>query len=215
MQGDGTAMQKQVEKSHYEFGRYVKKRRWSSIWHQLDEVIKLSPQQVLEIGPGPGLFKATASVLGLQVETLDIDPELHPDHVASVFEMPFADSSYDVVCAFQMLEHLPWDDSKRAFREMARVAKDGIVISLPDAAIRWPMSVHVPKIGRVDMLIPRPFFRPRVHKFDGEHYWEINKVGYPLSKVQEELFSCSGIRFQKTYRVHENPYHRFFVLKKA
>ena len=208
-------MQKQVEKSHYEFGRYVHKPRWTSMWHQLDEVTKLNPNHVLEIGPGPGLFKATAKALGLHTETLDIDPELNPDHVASVFEMPFADSSYDVVCAFQVLEHLPWDDSKRAFREMARVAKVGLVISLPDAATRWPMSVHVPKIGKVDVLIPRPSFRPRVHKFDGEHYWEINKAGYPLSKVQEELFLFPGISLDKSYRVPENPYHRFFVLSKT
>ena len=208
-------MKKQVEKSHYEFGRYVHKRRWTSMWHQLDEVTKLKPKKVLEIGPGPGLFKATAQALGLHVETLDIDPELNPDHVASVFEMPFADSSYDVVCAFQMLEHLPWDDSKRAFREMARVAKVGLVISLPDAATRWPMSVHVPKIGKVSILIPSPSLGPRVHKFDGEHYWEINKAGYPLSKVEKELLSFPGICLDKSYRVPEHPFHRFFVLLKT
>lgn len=208
-------MKKQVEESHYAFDKYVSKRRWASMWHQLDEVTRLNPKKVLEIGPGPGLFKATAQALGLHVETLDIDPELNPDHVASVFEMPFGNSSYDVVCAFQMLEHLPWDDSKRAFREMARVATVGLVISLPDAATRWPISVHVPKIGKVNMLIPKPSIGPRDHEFDGQHYWEINKAGYPLRKIQNELFSFPGLSLEKSYRVPENPYHRFFVLSKT
>lgn len=208
-------MRKQVDKSHYEFSSYVRKPRWTSIWHQLDEVTKLNPKQVLEIGPGPGLFKTIATALGIHVETLDIDRELKPDHMASVSEMPFADSSYDVVCGFQMLEHLPWDDSRCAYLEMARVAKKGLVISLPDAAIRWPLSLHVPIIGKIDILVPKPSLRPQAHKFDGEHYWEINKHGYPLSRIIEELFSQPQISLKKTYRVPENPYHRFFVLSKS
>lgn len=207
-------MKKQVHKSHYAFGKYVQKRRWSSMWHQLDEVIKLAPDDVLEVGPGPGIFKANATTLGFNVETVDIDPELTPDYVTSVFDMPFDDGSYDVVCAFQMLEHLPWEDSKRAFKEMVRVARKGLVISLPDAAVRWPISIHIPRIGPVKFSMPKPRIRAQEHEFDGEHYWEINKHGYPLNRVETEFFGVPGVQIEKTYRVHENPYHRFFVLGK-
>lgn len=209
-------MQKQVDKSHYEFANYVHKRRWASMWHQLDEVIKLNPERVLEVGPGPGLFKAIAGAMGVHVETLDLDPELGPDHVASVFEMPFEDSAFDVVCAFQILEHLPFDQSLDAFREGVRVANRGVVISLPDAATRYPVSFHVPKFGVVKFSIPRPRFRARKHHFDGEHYWEINKAGYPLARVQSALEEAASVSLSlsKTFRVHENPYHRFFVFER-
>jgi len=149
-------MQKQVNKSHYEFGKYVHKRRWASMWHQLDEVIKLNPERVLEVGPGPGLFKAMAGAMGVHVETLDLDPELEPDHVASVFEMPFEDGAFDIVCAFQMLEHLPFEQSLEAFREMVRVAQKAVVISLPDAATRWPVSFHVPQGWTSEVPYPPP-----------------------------------------------------------
>jgi SAM-dependent methyltransferase len=207
-------MQKQVDKSHYEFGKYVHKCRWASMWHQLDEVIKLNPGRVLEVGPGPGLFKATAGVMGVHVETLDLDPELEPDHVASVFNMPFDDGAFDVVCAFQMLEHLPFDQSLDAFREMARISKKAVVVSLPDAATRWPMSIHVPKIGAVKFLIPRPRLRTPQHEFDGEHHWEINKAGYPLKQVTDAFLDAGPVRLARTFRVHEHAYHRFFIFEK-
>jgi SAM-dependent methyltransferase len=203
-------MKKQVDKEHYEFSRYVDRRRWASMWHQLDEVVRLKPEKVLEIGPGPGIFKATALAIGLVVETLDIDPELNPDHVASVFEMPFEDGAFDVVCAFQMLEHLPYEKSLEAFREMTRVARKGVVISLPDAKILWPLSVYVPKIGDVHLFIPRPTLFPRKHIFDGEHCWEINKRGFSLRKIVKE-FDVPGWGLEKTFRGYGNPYHRFFI----
>src|SRR3546814_15484912 len=107
----------------------MEKGRWNSIWHQLDEIIRLQPRRVLEIGPGIGLFKRAAGLYGVPVETLDIDPELKPDHVASVTELPFADGEFDVVCAFQMLEHVPYDVSLAAFAERSeerRVGKEGV-----------------------------------------------------------------------------------------
>jgi len=124
---------KQVDKSHYDFDRYMSKQRWCSFWHQLDEIQNLKPSGVLEIGPGPGLFKIVAEKFGLKVDTMDLDPELNPDHLGSVTSMPFGDATYDVVCAFQMLEHLPYEVSLQALDEMLRVCRRYVVISLPDA----------------------------------------------------------------------------------
>jgi len=152
--------QKQVDKSHYRFSKYVHKKRWLSIWHQLDEVLSLEPQTVLELGPGPGLFKTLAGHFGIRVETVDLDPELEPDYVASATDLPMENDSYDCVCAFQMLEHLPYDQSIKAFDEMARVAKDHVVISLPDAKAVWVYMLHIPKLGRKTIHIPRPVPSP-------------------------------------------------------
>ncbi len=204
----------QVAGSHYQFGRYMHKRRWASMWYQLDEVSRLQPERVLEIGPGPGLFKAVAGAFGIGVETLDIDPELRPDHVASVFELPFADGAFDVVCAFQMLEHLPFDQSLAAFREMTRVAGKAVVLSLPDAAKRRPYSLDFPGIGVVRFSIPKLRLRPPRHKSKGQHYWEINKAGYPLKRVTAELLAQGPVSLARTFRVHEHLFHRFFVFMK-
>ncbi|PYS54848.1 MAG: SAM-dependent methyltransferase [Acidobacteria bacterium] len=203
---------KQVEKAHYEFNSYMSKERWISVWHQLDEIQKLKPGNVLEVGPGPGLFKIIAAAFEIPIETLDLDPDLKPDHLGSATAMPFADATYDVVCAFQMLEHLPYDISRQAFREMVRVSRRHVVISLPDARTVWRYQAHVPKFGSRQFLLPRPQLRAHAHEFDGQHYWEINKRGYPLTRVIADF--SSGLRLVKTYRVHENPYHRFFVFER-
>jgi 2-polyprenyl-3-methyl-5-hydroxy-6-metoxy-1,4-benzoquinol methylase len=208
-------MQKQVNKDHYDFSEYVKKQRWASMWHQLDEVNKLKPNKILEIGPGPGLFKATASALGMNVETLDIDPDLKPDHVGSVFELPFENDSFDVVCAFQMLEHLPFDDSMVALSEMTRVAANNVVISLPNAATRWPISFTLPKLGQIRFFIPKIQLLRSAHKFNGQHYWEINKSGYSEKMVLNKIMRAVNLEVINSFRVHEYPYHQFFIFKKS
>jgi predicted SAM-dependent methyltransferase len=159
------------------------------------------------------VFKLLAIHFGLSVETVDLDPELNPDHVASADDLPFDDNTYDCVCAFQMLEHLPYEQALQAFREMIRVANKNIVISLPDSQPKWVYSFHIPKVGQKIIHFPRPRKKIPVHEFNGEHYWEINKKGYPLQKILND-FSQENLSLMHTYRVPEYPYHRFFVYAK-
>lgn len=202
---------KQVDRSHYDFGRYMGLPRWASVWHQLDEVMRLAPASVLEIGPGTGLFKAAARCFGLPVQTLDPDPELQPDLVGSAMALPLADDAVDLACAFQVLEHLPYADALAAFAEMVRVARRHVVISLPDSKPLWRYRLHIPRVGLRDLFVPRPFYRPRVLRFNGEHHWEINIEGFPLSRVQGDLERMA--RLTRRFRAPDNPYHHFFVFE--
>lgn len=78
----------------------MSKERWNSVWHQLDEILKLEPATVLEIGPGPGTFKSIAHSMGLNVKTLDLDPELKTDLLGYPTSLLVPDADFDVVCAF-------------------------------------------------------------------------------------------------------------------
>lgn len=160
---------------------------------------------------GTGMFKQMASSLGINVKTVDIDPDLNPDYVASVTDLPFSDNSFDVALAFQVLEHLSYEEFSVALQELKRITKDHIIISLPDAKTLWRYSFHIPKIGEKNIYIKKPIFKKPEHVFDGEHYWEISKKGYPLSRILNDFKAC-GLKLTKTYRVPENTYHRFFVL---
>jgi hypothetical protein len=47
---------------------------------------------------------------------------------------------------------------------------------------------------------------------DREHFWEINKRGYRLSRVVADF--SKYLPLIRTFRVPENPYHRFFVFSR-
>lgn len=203
---------KQVNKEHYDFRRYMAQTRWNSLWSQLDEVQNLNPASVLEVGPGPGLFKSNGAQFGLNIETVDIDPELKPDHMGSVTELPFSDDTFDVVCAFQVLEHLPYEDSLTAFAEMVRVSKHHVVLSLPDVRKVWRFRIDLPGLFTLKKMTGRPFFKPEPHIFDGQHYWEISKQEHPLQRVESDFKAHAAL--QKSYQLYDNPYHRFMVFGK-
>lgn len=201
----------QVHRSHYAFNSYMTKKRWASTWYQLREVLSHDPNDVLEIGPGLGILTSALSKFGVSVTTLDIDPELTPDVIATATDIPLPAESVDVTCAFQILEHMPFGDSLKSMSEMCRVSRKAVIISLPDAKTCWPTTITIPKIGPFHIMIPRPFFRPEEHVFNGQHFWEINKKDYPLNKVSKH-FSIAAHSFNmRTFVAHENPYHRFFV----
>lgn len=204
-------MKKQVDLEHYRFSRYMQYPRWSSLWHQLNIVAALDARTVLEIGPGPGYFKAVAERMGICVETVDLDSALKPDHVANVTALPFQDNSYGVTCAFQVLEHLPFDMALVALDEMTRVALNHVIISLPDSGRTWRYLLHLPRFGERRILLNRPQFAVPVHAFDGEHYWEINKRGFELGKVTASFLAPGKLRLENTFRPFENPSHRFFI----
>lgn len=206
---------KQVNRNHYDFAAYVSPGRWASMWHQISEVVETGASSILEVGPGPGIFRAVMSTLGVHVETLDVDPELQPTYVGSVDEIPLPSASFDVTCAFQILEHLPYEMSMKGFAEMVRISRRFILISLPDARRTVTASIKLPRIGVARMSIQEPPMFARQNIFNGEHYWEVNKKGYSLSRVRSDLESVDGVSLKRTYRVHEFPYHRFFVFEKA
>jgi SAM-dependent methyltransferase len=53
--------------------------------------------------------------------------------------LPFNDSSYDIVCALDVLEHL--ENIHGAFNEIMRIGKKAAIISLPNMA-HWSFRLH-------------------------------------------------------------------------
>ncbi len=202
----------QVEPSQYFRKEYDSKGRFISYWHQIQEILSLEPESVLEVGIGNGLVANYLKRRGINITTLDIDERLNPDHVGSVLDMPFHDNSFEVVACYELLEHLRYEDVPEVLGEIHRVSSRYAVLSLPDCSKVYRLFIHVPKIGALKRLIPFPRLRAPEYKFEGQHYWEIGKAGYPLIRVTNDIKEA-GFEIKKTYRIFENPYHRFFILK--
>ena len=201
----------QVPKEHY-FKNYDTKERWMSYWYQINEVLKLNPENVLEIGIGNKLVSDYLRRQGIKVTTVDIDPELEPDFVCSVTNLSeVLKSKYDVVLCAQVLEHLPFFEFGKSLNEIKKVCKRYAVITLPYGCIDLSLITYFPKKGLKKILsVKIPF--PRKHKFDGGHYWEIGKKGYSLSKIRKILSKYFIV--EREFYPPENMWHYFFVLKR-
>jgi len=200
---------KQVNKDHYNFMKYSNPARWISYYHQANEIISTKPQSVLEIGVGDSVvssyFKRNTDIL---YKTMDIDKELEPDVIGSVLDIPFENDSFDTVCIFEVLEHLPFSDFERALKELKRVSRDNVIISLPHFGPPVQFFVKIPFI-RLKLFFKIPFYKE--HKFNGEHYWELGKKGYSVKKILTILNKYFNI--QKHFVPFESQYHHFFVIR--
>jgi 2-polyprenyl-3-methyl-5-hydroxy-6-metoxy-1,4-benzoquinol methylase len=104
---------------------------------------KAAPRSVLDVGCGEGVLTCRWAerlgdrpVLGIDLA----DPKLEAEwstrrrpnlefRAIAAEELPFADGSYDLVAAIEVLEHVP--DPERTLAEMARVAARHVLISVP------------------------------------------------------------------------------------
>lgn len=203
---------KQVEKSHYRFQEYENEARFTSYYHQLKAVLELKPDTLLEVGGGAGYFLTLVRNTGITVWSADVDVDLQPTVAASVLQLPFKEKCVDVCVAFQVLEHLPFDSFQRALVELARISKTGVVISLPDFG-NAGVVLSFPYVRKLMFSFRALPFMPK-HRFDGEHYWEINKSACSLKKIMQ-VIAQSGLDCTASWLNPYNPYHRFFVLKKV
>lgn len=206
-------MKSQVEPNHYFKKNYDSKTRFISYWHQINEITEINPNTVLEIGIGNKFVSKYLKERNFNVTTLDIDERLKPDKVGSVLRIPYNENFFDVVACYELLEHLEYKYFQKALSEIHRVSKNYAILSLPDCSRVYRIFIQIPRLGVLKTFVPIPIWGKRKHSFDGEHYWEIEKLGYPLNRIREDITKV-GFKIMKTYRIFEHPYHRFFVLEK-
>ena len=106
-----------------------------------DRVAALAPATFLDAGCGEGFVARLLRerVPGLRLTGFDFNPAAvrlaaaaNPGAgfaTASIFALPFPDAAFDVVGCFEVLEHQA--DPAPALRELARVARRAVVVSVP------------------------------------------------------------------------------------
>lgn len=201
----------QVDKSHY--GRsYRSKDRWLSYFYQLALVRSQAPASVLEVGPGEGVVTDALRKDGIRVVTCDIAEDLKPDIIGSIVALPCKDGEFEMTLAAEVLEHIRFEDVAVALRELGRVSTRRVVVSLPHPGWVFSLEIKLPILPRLTLLFQIPFFWQE-HRFNGEHYWELGKKGYPVRR----FVACAkdaGLRLISTHKHADDPVHRLFVFEK-
>ena len=101
-----------------------------------------TPRRLLDVGSADGPSVSWLRGRAEQHVSLDIDPRgLEPGGVCgSALQLPFADGVFDVVAAFDVIEHC--EPESKALAEVARVLAPGgrLLMSVP--AYEWAWSNH-------------------------------------------------------------------------
>jgi len=101
------------------------------------------PESLLDVGCGEGVqsdrcarHRPKMSVVGVDLDDVKLRREWEertaPNlsfHHARIDMLPFADSTFHMVSALEVLEHVP--DPEAALQEMARVAEQWLMLSVP------------------------------------------------------------------------------------
>jgi SAM-dependent methyltransferase len=136
-----------------------------------------SPQRMLDVGSadGPSVGWLTAP----QKISLDLDPRgLRPPEgvCGSVLALPFAENSFEVVGAFDVVEHC--DPEDHALAELRRVLRPGGRLLLSVPAYQWAWSDHDVANGHV-----RRYTRPRAVSAVEDAGFEVLRATYGFTAV--------------------------------
>ncbi len=128
-------------------------------WPLLGALAASAPER-LEVGPGlhPRLpIEGTHFVDVSRPAVSRLNDRGGLAALGEITALPFADGTFDLLCAFDIVEHV--EDDRRVFRELSRVARDGatIVFSVPLHPTRW--SAFDTLVGHVRRYDPDDLLR--------------------------------------------------------
>ncbi|HSU72852.1 MAG TPA: methyltransferase domain-containing protein [Candidatus Binatia bacterium] len=208
----------QVPAEHYQYENYDNKlNRFILYYHQLKEIVRTKPHNVLEVGIGNKTIVHILRQAGFSTTTCDFDAQLKPDKVGDIRNLPFPDASFDTAVAFEILEHLPFEDFEKSLQELKRVSKKYVILSMPynrgyfEALLRYkvPFSAR-----QLHLMVTIPYFLKtiKIGPKNTQHHWEIGVRNYPLRRIKRSIRKYFVIEREFAPIMDLN--HYFFVLRK-
>jgi SAM-dependent methyltransferase len=194
--------------------RLVEPERFNT-WPLVRSLLAM-PQDRLEVGPGlrPRLPIEATQFIDISAPALALLRERGARVVlGEVTALPFADASFDLLCALDVVEHV--DDGDGALAELARVARSGatLLISAPLHPSRW--SVFDEMVGHKRRYDPAPLLatlaahglvaersavygmKPRSSRLVDLGMWWLANHRKLAMATYNRLFMPLGLRFQK------------------
>ena len=202
-----------------------REHHWLSVFHQLTIPVCLEDvYSVCEFGPGRGFLGAALKFYGIEYCCADVvDYGAKPDYLCDIMSFP-EDKTFDLVCAFQTLEHNPPETFVPHLLKMASVSNKYVYISLPYFG-RWfsmNLSINLPKLrGNFSktftmdrMNKKRPLEEYRKSKTPFNHHWfEVGDKGFKKKDLIRHAMSANLMVVEMKHS-QSFPYHYFILMEK-
>lgn len=213
--GDVFNLKIETEQGKDNYYNAISYQRWNSYFWQLFLMSNFRPKSILEIGVGDRIVADIIKILGYDIKTCDISPNVHPDYVADIRYLPFEKESFDMVVCFQILEHIGYEYFVDVLKSLHNITRKHVILSLPQIRKHFSFKCHLPWMRKnKSLLLFKDFPRyPHPLKPSTGHLWEIDIQGFPLSKIIRDI-EQSGFNILTNQSSPENNYHRFFILEK-
>lgn len=147
-------------------------KHWRLYWLQqklMENSVKPG-QNVLEIGVGSGFTANYLRSKGVNVTTFDIDEDKKPDIIGNLVSFDFSNLKFDHILAFEVFEHIPFEEFKKALEKLNLICDKNLFISLPKNINIWiDIEYKLPFIGyrRFSMVSKRGKIS------ENHHFWEV------------------------------------------
>ena len=158
-------------------------QHWILYWHQVDMLrsrIK-EGERILEIGVGTKFTSNYLKSKGFEVVTMDIDPEKKPDIVGNIV-LDELKEEFDYVLAFEVFEHIPFEDFRKVLGKINRICRKKLLISVPRNEKQWlRLTAELP--GRKTYGFRIRTLRNKI--ITKHHHWEVDFSPYTKSKLEQ------------------------------
>jgi SAM-dependent methyltransferase len=170
-------------------------------FHRVQSILSMIPRNVfslLDVGCGNGLFcnlvkerRARIKVVGFDRSKTALKYVKTEKVSGDVTALPWPDGSFDCVSALEVLEHLPLQSFERAKQEISRVARDHLLVSVPNNQDLERSQTQCPAC--------KTKFDPDLHmrSFNIESLRELfSELGFQCTRVEELGRYCNFVGHQ-------------------
>lgn len=162
-------------------------------------------QTILDVGCGNGIFcnfvseqRSSCRITAVDRSEAALNYVMIPKVRGEITALPWPNASFDCVTALEVLEHLPTQTFLRARREIARLAKKYIVVSVPNRQLLGRDLTECPAC--------KSRFDPDLHvrSFDASRLQTLfSDYGYTCQRVQEIGWYEYRIGLSTLYRIRK------------
>ena len=158
------------------------KEHWLSYWHQLKLMSEsLVPKDsIIELGIGSGFTSNYLRSKNIDVLTVDIDKKKSPDIVSDAISFK-PNKNYDHFCAFEVFEHMKFDEMENVLKNIKSKIDKNIFISVPIYK-KTPINIELKFKSHWKSITVKT---PKTKIIDPHHHWEL----YYKDITEEKLIS--------------------------